>query len=491
MTKHLHWLFFIKQIVHSVYNIFILLILLQIPAIKISGNLKLFGFIFLTILILCYFFLNYWMQTYTITKDEFILKSGVFVKNINHVPYTKIQSIKKEQPFYLQIFNLSNIIITTSSTSDGSIQLPFINESTINLIEQNRKSHQSDIKSIILYPKQNSADQKTTIEQTDMAKNGYKISTQDLFLLAITTVKFGPSFILLCFLSQFVPKFLPHRFLDMPFLDLLNITYIILFIIFILLFVSITNIIQSINSYYNHTVILNKDTLTVSRGFLTTKTINLHENNINAVILKQSLLLRFFKLYSVELILSSGGGDYKIDKSQLEPTLLIPIIHERNIKTTLKDLCPKYDFSTFNKTTPNNNNFGRFLRFNTLYSLFFLPILVCLVYFKFYVFVIIFAIVILILLVLATIIANHDTGYQVMDKQIVIQNTRLFTKQINLIRVNKIQSIQISQSIFMVKNNISHFNVLIRDDLISKEVHLRYLDLKKSNKLTNWYKSNA
>ena len=50
-------------------------------------------------------FVDYFMYTYQLLESEIVIRSGLFVKKVNHVPYKRIQNITTNQWFFLNRSN--------------------------------------------------------------------------------------------------------------------------------------------------------------------------------------------------------------------------------------------------------------------------------------------------------------------------------------------------------------------------------------------------
>jgi len=63
---------------------------------------------------------------YKITNQRIIEEKGVFSRNVNELELYRVKSIIFDQPFYLRIFGLSNIILITSDKTYTNYTIPAI-----------------------------------------------------------------------------------------------------------------------------------------------------------------------------------------------------------------------------------------------------------------------------------------------------------------------------------------------------------------------------
>lgn len=72
----------------------------------------------LVIINLIWDIMDYFMFTYQILESEVVIRSGVLVKKVNHVPFDRIQNITTNQWFFLKPFGLEELEIETAGQSN-------------------------------------------------------------------------------------------------------------------------------------------------------------------------------------------------------------------------------------------------------------------------------------------------------------------------------------------------------------------------------------
>jgi uncharacterized membrane protein YdbT with pleckstrin-like domain len=83
------------------------------------------------------------------------------------------------------------------------------------------------------------------------------------------------------------------------------------------------SIVKSVVKYYKFKVWADEDALKVQYGLFNKKSFSLQKTKINGIILRQSILMRIFKLYTAEVIVI-GYGD-KSEQGGMEQAIIYPI----------------------------------------------------------------------------------------------------------------------------------------------------------------------
>ncbi|KRK64825.1 membrane protein [Companilactobacillus tucceti DSM 20183] len=100
------------------------------------------------ILIVGYCLLKYFTFSYQLLDHEILVKSGVFVKKVNHVPYDRIQNITSNQWFFLKPFGLEELEIETAGHSEGpEVSLSAVSVELKNELNNYRQQVDTEIKS--------------------------------------------------------------------------------------------------------------------------------------------------------------------------------------------------------------------------------------------------------------------------------------------------------------------------------------------------------
>lgn len=488
MTKHFHWLLLVKNLIFHLYDLITSLLVLFFLLKKLVHNQSLSLILFISIIIcyVGYHLLSYWFTTYQIEKAEITLKSGILFKSTIHIPYAKIQSIERIQPFYLQPLKLVELKIATSGHDKESPVLKLVPIIIATEIEKRQIQHQREVQVITLYPHQITkvSDTNVPANTSNMVQTTYAISWHNLVLYGLTSISLLPTIIFVGIIWSKISSVIPDAWLNYGnALFVKNLFFVILILIILVIFLgSLTSFVITLIVFYHHQASRSNNTITITKGLLKTSTVNFDHHRIQAVMLEQTLIRRLFNIYTVSLALSSNT-ETAINQSDL---VLIPVIEKRKLKTTLAQLLPEYDFNDFNFVINDRNHFGYFYRYALLW-LSWLPLLAIPLYFGWLKSTLLIIVILLVIAFIWAKLANHDLGFQLTKKQLNIQNNRFFTKKITLIKNNKLQTLSLSNSILMAPKGLKHLTVTIRKGTTGYETTLRYLTPPDYELLTNWY----
>lgn len=486
MAKHLHWLVLVKNLFSLVYNFLIFFFIIYFTLLK---QHKFFIVIFALIVVMSVIFecLSYWKTTFTIDSHELTYRKGIFFKDTTHIPYIKIQSIERMQPFYLRPFKLLQLKIETSGQSDDSIKLEIISVSVANQLETTRNHFHEKVVPIVLYP-QNKINN-TSIASNEHINFFYQITQHNLFLYGLTSISIIPTIIFIGLIGGKIYDYVPKYWLTSA--HHLLITGSIILIIFLAIIAIIIGLIASfistLNAYFHHRVTRVDNTFTIERGLLKTGTVHFDQRRIQAVTLEQRLLLRLFNLYTVKLSLATSSVDSEFNQGSL---VFIPVIEKRLLKHILNQLLPEYNLDNFDFNLANQHHFGYFLRY-ALLRFIWLPVLLIPIYYGWWQISIFVLVIILISIVAWAWLANHDLGYTLTPRQLNIQNNNWYTKNIHLLQPEKIQATLSSQSIFMAQKKLKHLTFTTRKGITKYNITMCYLTDVDFQRLNKWYHDNV
>ncbi|MCM0598843.1 PH domain-containing protein [Periweissella fabalis] len=497
MPKRLHWLLVPITVINSLINsVFIFVILIFIASTFNLPKPILFGLcIILALLIIALPIINYFKTTYALEAQEFSFKTGVIIKQARHMPYTRIQSIERIQPWYMQIFKLVELKIETASQDDEPIVLKALTIAAADEIEATRNQRQhSPIPGQVevLYPQTTGSDtHEAMVKQptTPNPKNdiSYAINMHELMIYGLTSLGILPGISILFLLYSHLSEIIPKHFLNQvnQLVVKNSVIAIVALTILAIIFGMFLSLLQILNRYYHQVVTRNNNTFSISKGFFSKTTVHFDQRKIQGITIEQSFLRRLFKLYTVKLFIS--GSDKQEDAND-KSLVLIPVIDQLNLPVVLKNLLPEYEFE-FNQLGRDNakSHFWNFWRIGWLWFCW-LPLVLIPIYYGWYIPVIIIGIIIIITCITVWAwLDNTETKYAIFADQLNIQNNVFMTKKIFLLRANKLQLINHHQSIFMVHGNTHHLDFVIREGSHAASLTLRYLEANENEKLQTWY----
>ncbi len=417
--------------------------------------------------------LKYMKYTYELTSQEVVLNSGIFFHQHVHIAYNKIQTLQTRQWFYLRPFNLVSLQIETSGRADNKPEavLPVI---SMNVVEEIRK-------------RRSGGSQPFKEEQTISGKsnkNGYRINLRDLNLYALTSFGFFPFLVGLLAVFDRITDVVPEKYIDSAWGLLAQQGLAILIFILVLIVILAVGLsyLLIFNRYFHFSIETTDHRLVTSKGLLQKNNVTVATNKIQAVMITQTLLRQFLKLATVQTLLASQAAN----EEQGNDLVVIPVISQGKAINTTRQ---------FVNWLPNKKGElkmierpGRFRKFRNI----FLPTLALVILLS--ILVRPYGLISLVLLPFAGMIGYYNgvnSGIAVGPKNVLIaKSARFFTRRIFLMPRAKIQSITMTQSVWMKNSKLTHITLSLRSGNAQQTVKVRYLPEQTAKQIYQWYRGN-
>lgn len=420
--------------------------------------------------------------TYELTPHEITVHQGVFVKRRTHVPFERVQTLTKTQPFIFQPFEVFQVRIETSGKADDQITFNALTPAQIATIERYRQVAQTTSVG-------------TTTTAQPQASATYQIDQRALIRYALTSFgSLGIIGVILTLLSE-VSNHLPESVmagLDHWLSGGSLMFYAMLTAVVIFLGIGVA-FLKIYNQYYGFTLTRVGQHLAISRGLLTKHTMQLRTTRVQAVQLEQSLLRRALRLVTVSVFLASA---VKSDKNEAHQTVLMPVIQAAEATQVLRPFLPTLSLPALQpvKTVPHA------LRYQIQYALWWGLGILSLVLGSYWVLashwhwhngvsdtvMLVVAGVLLLAWLLAAWLRMRDQCLTIAGDILAIQTTPWFTKRQYYVRRDKIQGLNASQSIFMGPRQAQHLQVVVRHGDSAAVIDLRYLQADVVAQVRRW-----
>lgn len=123
--------------------------------------------------------------------------------------------------------------------------------------------------------------------------------------------------------------------------------YIIIFVVFATLFVAgfVFSIIRSITTFFGFKLTGDSNKVHIEYGLITKRKYTLLKEKITGIVLRQNILMRFFKQYQMEVIVI-GYGDKSDQEIKQEP-ILFPIANKAKVKEIVENILPDFKGSYY------------------------------------------------------------------------------------------------------------------------------------------------
>ncbi|MDZ5504941.1 PH domain-containing protein [Enterococcus cecorum] len=414
----------------------------------------------------------YLTQTYELTEDALIFRKGIFVKQEIIVPYERMQTIKKNQWFYMVPFGLVRLMVETAAHSgkEAEVDLPMVPYALYDELQARRRNE------TLMKPKEKT-------RQADFA-----LSSKDLLIFALTELTLlAPVFLMLGAL-EFIPDSLQDRLLG-------NFSHMIIlaavgFFCIAYLISAIIMVLKTVLKYANFQIFQESTgALRIEYGLIEQKSQVIPMSKIQGVRIKQNIFRLFFGLVSLDLLIAGGQEKQEGGKESLTShPILIPVTKISEADTYLKQFLPDFDFQVSLKEM-QQLRLWYFSRFKFLIIA--IPIGAYFV-FHFAIWQLALAIVLLAALSLGyAYYQSKSQAYGMNERFIVFRDVRLLERVQTILPRKNIQSLEMRTSRWLYPKQLGHckLNVKAGDDDFHTE--LNYIPLADIEQMIHFYRKNA
>lgn len=414
----------------------------------------------------------YLTQTYELTEDALIFRKGIFVKQEIIVPYERMQTIKKNQWFYMVPFGLVRLMVETAAHSgkEAEVDLPMVPYAFYDELQARRRNE------TLMKPKEK-------VQQADFA-----LSSKDLLIFALTELTLlAPVFLMLGAL-EFIPDSLQDRLLG-NFSHMIILAAVGFFCIAYLL-CAIYMILKTVLKYADFQIFQESTgALRIEYGLIEQKSQVIPMSKIQGVRIKQNIFRLFLGLVSVDLLIAGGQEKQEGEKESLTThPILIPVTKVSEVEGYLTHFLPDFDFQVALKEM-QQLRLWYFSRFK-----FFVIAIPIGAYFFFHFAIWQLALAIVLLATLSLGYAYYQSksqAYGMNEHFIVFRDVRLLERVQTILPRKNIQSLEMRTSRWLYPKQLGHckLNVKAGDDDFHTE--LNYLPLDDIEQMIHFYRKNA
>lgn len=427
---------------------------------------------------------RYWRFSYLVGADAVTINSGLFVKQVRHIPYPNIQTLSHQQWFFLQPFGLESLNIETSSKDGkaGAGTLFAVPLTVGQAIEAHR--HQT---------KQPSREQPATeppvAPTKPAADETYQISARDLNLYAATSMGFLAILAALAWLWDKLNDLIPKTWQQNAFDQLAHLA-VLLLVILAILFLAVAVLLSYLNllqRYYHFTLTKDAHTLTTTRGFFKRSEVSVRTRRIQAVRLRQSLLRYWLHLTTIQALLASNAADDEKDND----LVLMPVIKADRAWAMMHRFIQWVPETAPTLTHIPTSSRWYYVRNVALWNLLvvaggigatwyladqWLPVVLAI------------ALGWELLQSCSGLFAAKHAGVAIIDDHtLLLQTGNFWTHTQYVVQRQNIQALGKKQSIWMIKKRLAHLEVNIRRGDSNENVAIHYLTTDTLEQIFNWY----
>ena len=414
----------------------------------------------------------YLTQTYELTADALIFRKGIFVKQEIIVPYERMQTIKKNQWFYMVPFGLVRLMVETAAHSgkEAEVDLPLVPYALYDELQARRRNE------TLMKPKEET-------RQPDFA-----LSSKSLLIFALTELTLlAPVFLMLGAL-EFIPDSLQDRLLG-NFSHMIILAAVGFFCIAYLL-CAIYMILKTVLKYADFQIFQESTgALRIEYGLIEQKSQVIPMSKIQGVRIKQNIFRLFLGLVSVDLLIAGGQEKQEGEKESLTThPILIPVTKASEVENYLTHFLPDFDFQVALKEMQQLQ-----LWYFSRFKFFVIAIPIgAYFFFHFAIWQLVLAIVLLAALSLGyAYYQSKSQAYGMNEHFIVFRDVRLLERVQTILPRKNIQSLEMRTSRWLYPKQLGHckLNVKAGDDDFHTE--LNYLPFDDIEQMIHFYRKNA
>ncbi|WP_125589180.1 PH domain-containing protein [Companilactobacillus jidongensis] len=300
---------------------------------------SLLGLLTIIILIVTGDVIKYFTFSYQFFDNEILIKNGVFVKKVNHIPYDRIQNVTANQWFFLKPFKLEELEIETAGHSEGPevslVAVPVELKDELNRYQQKFNSEE-----VTKNVSQETFFDKTSLEQASISKvtESYSITWHELLKFSLTSPAFLSGLLVVLAFYGKIQHSISKQLYEEAANEFVHLGWLLVVggLLIVLLLFYLVSVFVLIAKYYHFHLDKTDNQFEMQYGFFKTKKTSLSKNRIQAVVVKQTLLRRMLHIASVKLVIISNSKKEETEKD----IIVMPVIETVKLNDFLRKFFP-------------------------------------------------------------------------------------------------------------------------------------------------------
>lgn len=257
----------------------------------------------LVLILVVFALLSYWFFRYQFDAEKIQIRSGIFHKKRLTLNFERVQEANLEQAIYFRPFALWMLRLESAGSSKEEIVLPGLRESLAMEIKQRVLMSKARVVESVVDDEKQTADYKIQLGIVDLVRYGLMHNTL-VYLVAIIVPLISQNETLWRWMANFIEELGISRwvlaYLSAHSLVVGVITIVSLFIVFLLVIYSLS-IVLAIIKYWNYRLSVRGERFQYEAGLFNRVACGFRKHKMQVVIIKQSLIARLLKRYSLEI----------------------------------------------------------------------------------------------------------------------------------------------------------------------------------------------
>ena len=311
-----------------------------------------------------------WLRfRFCVVNETVLVRSGILLREELTVEFGRIQNISIREPVYMRPFGLTVLSIDTAGSGKKEIDLGGIKKDrAIQLRETILSKSRVDSNDITA----NSVDQSQAQTQESILLSR---SPQDIVIYGLTAnfilwilvavgAFFGAHDVTENFLIWLTNRVEFHALLA-AFESLGNLfaSLLILIGLMVLLFIilPLISVLGALFRHYDYRLSVEAETYRKNSGLLTRHDESMKRHKVQAMVINQNFMARFFKRFNLQLRIASAGSGAESGQlpSGTKRTFLVPVLHHHELIELTHEFFPDCDIKSVQFSRINRRRFTR------------------------------------------------------------------------------------------------------------------------------------
>lgn len=421
--------------------------------------------------------LAYFMFSYQLFESEILVKKGLFVKKVNHIPYDRIQNVTANQWFFLKPFKLEELEIETAGHSEGpEVRLAAV---SVDLKDELNRYRKNQAQTEEIKPEPETNDQKNI--------QSYSITWKELVKFAVTSPAFLSGLLVILAIYGKVQHSISNQMYEVVAKEFVHLGWIIVFVgmLLVLLAFYLVSVLVLIAKYYHFHLVLENKQFEMQYGFFKTKKTSISQSRIQAVAVKQTLLRRMLHIATVKLVIISNSKKEETEKD----IIVMPVIETAKLTAFFQKFFPDIPIDVWQPSVSAAQTYYYDLRnaliFSLITDLIFGIFLIKVSYLWLLLVVILSAVI---WLFPAYLNARRADLQLLNNNYVCLQNNQITSKNTYFVPKNSIQLLDRRQSLWLGRKEFAHLRLSCRSGIEERILQVKYLPQSRIDEVVSWYK---
>lgn len=436
------------------------------------------GLVSLFLLVVVGDVVKYMTFSYQFFDQEILVRKGIFVKKVNHIPYDRIQNVTANQWFFLRPFKLEELEIETAGHSDGpEVSLVAVSVDLKNELNSYRNQFKLN---------------ETVVEDKETTSSGqsYTITWRELIKFSLTSPAFLSGLLVVLAIYGKAQHSISAQMYAAAAQEFSNLGWFVVAVgmLLIILAFYLVSVFVLIARYYHFHLTMENNQFEMQYGFFKTKKTSISQSRIQAVVVKQTLLRRMLHIASVKLVIISNSKKEDTEKD----IIVIPVIETIKLTQFMHKFFPDIPVEKGQAMTADSGTYYYDLRNAIIFSVLTDLIIGLLIFNVSIILVLVVAIFSAIIWIAPAYLNARRAAVTVMDdKYVFLQNNQLTSKNSYFVPKNSIQLLERRQSIWLGKKKFAHLRLSCRSGIGERNLKVKYLPQSQVDRVVEWYKKSS